>query len=165
MKTCVFAGTFDPVSKGHIAVIKRLLNERYRVLIVIGENKDKEPLFTETEREEIIKSAFKGNKRVRVIRYSQYKESYKELLKSLNVKTYARGIRNQADYIYEKNAEQNNLKDYPDIETVYITLNKYKDISSTVIKERIKKGKDVKRYVPKKSYKKLKEILNDKYSG
>ena len=161
MKTCVFAGSFDPFTVGHKAIVDKLIRTRRRVIITVGDNPDKKPYFSAAERAKIIKAAYKGEKRVRVVVYSEIKD-YADFLKKAGATEYYRGLRSLEDYDYEKKAEEKNKTLYPDIETKYIFGNKFSYISSTFIKQRIKDGLDVKRYIPKKAYKTFKKILREK---
>ena len=162
MKTCIFAGTFDPFTVGHKAVVDKLIKRKRKVIITVGENPEKEPFFSAEERKRIIKAAFKGNKAVTVIVYSGERTEYKKTLEKLKAKEYYRGIRNFADFEYEKKAEEKNKELYPDIETRYIAVKKYSYVSSTLVKERIKKNLDVKKYIPKRAYKTFINILKEK---
>ena len=157
MGACIFAGTFDPVSKGHVAIIKKLKKKYKRVLIVVGENKDKSPLFNVKDRVDFIKASVKGIKGVKVLNYSEIKYHYIDVLKKENAVYYARGIRNDTDYLYEKEYEEINKRIYPFITTVYFYAGKYKNVSSTAIRNLILKGGDYKRYIPKKAYKLIKQ--------
>lgn len=162
MKACVFAGTFDPISNGHIAIIKKLIKDYKKVLIVVGENSKKAPLFSLEQRLNLVKIALKGIKGVRIISYIEHKENYREYLSKNGIKYYARGIRNQTDLEYEKKAEEINEKLYPEIKTVYYNASKkHEKISSTTIRERIENGKDFKRLVPKKAYLTIKSYIKN----
>lgn len=162
MKTCVFAGTFDPFTTGHKAVVDKLLNKKRKVIITVGDNPEKEPFFTAKERAEIIKAAFFGEKRVKVVEYCEIKDGYKKFLSDSGAKEYYRGVRDEKDYKYEKKSEEKNKSIYPEIETKYIFVKKFCGVSSTFVKERLKKGKDVKRYIPKKAYKTFIKISKEK---
>ncbi|MDY6367246.1 MAG: pantetheine-phosphate adenylyltransferase [Clostridia bacterium] len=165
MKTCVFAGTFDPITVGHKAVIDKIINSGRRVIITVGENPEKVPFFTEDERTLMLRAAFKGNKKVRVVKYSDLKDGYAEFLNSSCVTEYYRGIRNSADYEFERAREEKNTQLYPGVKTVYVFLSKYAFVSSSVVRERLSKGKDVKKYIPKKAYKTFRSILDEKKRG
>lgn len=165
MKTCVFAGTFDPFTLGHKAIVDKLLNARKRVIITVGNNPEKTPFLSESERADIIKATYRGNKKVRVIIYSDVKDGYADFLKKSGATEYYRGIRDVADLEYEKKAEEKNKEIYPDIETKYIFANRFSYISSTFIKERVGKGLEVKRFIPKKAYKVFRKILKEKQKG
>ena len=165
MKTCVFAGSFDPFTVGHKAVVEKLLNAGRKVIITVGDNVEKTPFFTATERAKIIRAAFRGNKNVRVIVYSENKEGYIDLLKKAGVSEYFRGIRNAADMQYERGKESDNAKAYPFIKTQYVKIGRFISISSSTVRKRIEEGKDVKRYLPKKAYGEFKKILREKQDG
>lgn len=162
MKTCVFAGTFDPITVGHKAAIEKILKEKRKVLIVVGENPDKTPYFTEDEREAMVRATFKGVSAVRVVKYSTYKDGFSGFLNSLGVTEYFRGIRNAFDYEFERAKESGNAEIYPNVKTVYIFPSKFKEVSSSAVRERIKNGKDVKRFIPKKAYPLFRSILKNK---
>ena len=163
MSTCIFAGTFDPITKGHIAIIKMALKDHDKALVVVGDNKDKSPFFTTKERVDMVKSAFHKVKNVTVVDYSMVKDNYVDYLKSKDAKFYARGIRNQTDFNYENKAKEINAKLYPFIETVYYTApKKYQNVSSTLVRKKIEHGKDFKRVVPKNVYPLIKKILEKK---
>lgn len=162
MKTCVFAGTFDPFTVGHKAVVDKLLNARKRVIITVGDNAEKTPFFTATERASIIRAAFKGNKNVRVVVYSADKDGYINFLKKSGATEYYRGIRNDADMTYEKQKEGDNAKAYPFIETHYVKIGRFSEVSSSSVRKRLEDGKDVKKFLPKKAYAEFKKILREK---
>lgn len=159
MAKCIFAGTFDPMTKGHVELIKRLKRKYDSVLVVIGNNPEKSTLFSLAERKEIAKRSLYKIQGVRVIVYDDYKQNYSEFLQKNGYDIYARGIRNAKDLEYEKKAEEINKKVYPFINTVYVgAKGKEKDISSSLVREKIKTGKDYKRLVSKKAYHLIKEF-------
>lgn len=162
MKTCVFAGSFDPFTVGHKAVVDKLLRKNKNVIITVGNNPEKAPLFTAKERGEIVRAAFSGNKRVRVIVYDGDLAAYKKTLEKSGASEYYRGIRDENDLIYEKKSERINKEIYPEMETKYLFVKKFYRVSSSFIKKRIEEGQDVKRYIPKKAYPAFTEILKEK---
>ena len=165
MKTCVFAGSFDPFTVGHKAVVDKLLKLRKKVIITVGDNAEKQPFFTASERARIIRAAFYGNKRVRVVVYSENESGYVNLLKKAGASEYYRGIRNAEDMEYERKKESENLSLYPFIKTFYVRISKFSSVSSSIVREKIKRGKDVKRYIPKKAYAEFIKILREKQNG
>ncbi len=157
-KVCVFAGSFDPISVGHENIINKCLKDYDKVIVVIGENKDKTPIFPLDIRKKAIENAFSD--KVKVVLYEDYKDDYINFLKNEGVNYYARGIRNEEDLKYEKSYEEINNKLYPFVKTVYYNCEKeYKNVSSTLIKDLILNKKDFSSFVPKNSYKTLKEYL------
>ena len=98
MKKCVFAGTFDPVTRGHEALISQCLRLFDEVVVAILTNPGKQPYFSLEERKEMLNIAMKGNPRVRVI---EFDGTIAQLLKNENTPFYVRGIRNTVDFEYE----------------------------------------------------------------
>ena len=97
MKVCVFAGTFDPPTLGHKAVIENCLNTFDEVVVAILVNPKKEPYFTVEERKQMLKRTVK-NDRMRVVEFSG---TVAELLKKEDTNIYVRGLRNATDFDYE----------------------------------------------------------------
>lgn len=157
MKKCVFAGTFDPLQKGHEYVIEKSLQIFDKVIVAVGVNVSKTPYFTLEERIEIIKSAFEGDDRVEV-------ESFDGLLvdfiKEKGITVSVRGIRDQKDYEYETTMANYNADLYPQLTTLYIpTPARFSYVSSTGVRNIIELNSDFSEYIPKKALDKVKEIL------
>ena len=151
MKNAVFAGTFDPLTIGHVNIINKCLKAYGRVIVVVGENPDKKPLFPRSIRLKALKAAFGGEGRVDVLSYADVK-NFPAYLKENGVTDYVRGIRNDKDLKYEHAAEEKNRLAYPDIKTSYVfATDDYKDISSTKVREMIKRGEDFSALVPAKT--------------
>ena len=164
MSVCVFAGTFDPITKGHVAIIKKLLKQYKKVIVVVGENSKKAPLFSAEQRVNSIKACFYGNKKIQVINYADKKDCYVQFLQEQNAKFYARGIRNDVDLEYEKKAELVNKELYPWLKTIYLKAKGfYKEVSSSLVREKMLSGKDYKKYLPKKAYNLIKGYLKEKF--
>ncbi len=96
-KKCVFAGTFDPPTLGHKAVIENCLNVFDEVVVAILVNPNKKPYFTVEERKEMLSLTVKSE-RVRVVEFSG---TVAELLEKENTNIYVRGLRNATDFDYE----------------------------------------------------------------
>lgn len=160
---CVFAGSFDPITVGHEDIIEQCLKEYNKVLIVIGENSHKIPLFTEKERLEIINAVYNGNERIRVATYSEHKNDYEEFLKSQGISVYVRGIRDKKDMEYESDYKKRNAKLYPFITTKYIMASEqFINVSSSLVRDKIENGEDFSSLLSKMAYNKTKEILSGK---
>ena len=160
MAKCVFAGTFDPMTIGHVSMVKRLKKKYDKVLVVIGNNPNKTTLFSLAERKEIAKRSLYKIPGVRIIVYDDYKQKYKDFLDQNGYTVYARGIRNLTDLEYEKKSEETNLKLYPNLKTVYFyATGKQKDISSSLFRERLKAKKDYKKLVSSRAYFYIKNII------
>lgn len=160
---CVFAGTFDPVTNGHIRIIKECLNRFEKVIVTIGENADKTPLFDIAEREKFLRAALKSESRVKIVRYSDYYGEYYGFLIKEGVYYYVRGIRNSADAAYESVYEKQNLKLYPLIKTEYVKAEKeYKNVSASEVRKRLTEGKSVKGLVPDETLELIAAAMRDK---
>lgn len=148
MKSCVFAGTFDPITKGHFNLINGLLKIYDEVFVVVGSNELKTPFFTEEERLEAVKSSFKKTG-IKVFAYSKLKEDYANFLITNGITDYVRGIRNDKDLEFEKKMEKINFKLYPFVKTVYVNAEKeFADLSSTLVREKIQNGQPFLDFVP-----------------
>ena len=97
-RKCVFAGTFDPVTKGHESLIGQCLQLFDEVVVAILENPNKQPYFTLEQRKKMLQIAFGKQENIRVITFSG---TIAELLKRENTPFYVRGIRNTVDFEYE----------------------------------------------------------------
>ncbi len=146
MNVCVFAGTFDPVTNGHIDIVKKALCSFDKVVVALGINPEKTPFFSREVRLELLKLAFNENERVEVCSFDGYLVDF---MKERGIKTTVRGIRNASDIEYEKIMDANNKKMYPEINTVFIDCSfRTKKISSSLVREKLKKGESVMNLVP-----------------
>ncbi len=151
MKNAVFAGTFDPLTVGHVNIINKCLKAYGRVIVVVGENPDKKPMFPKSVRLKALRAAFGSEGRVEVLSYTDVK-NFPAYLKENGVTDYVRGIRDGKDLKYERAAEEKNRLAYPDIRTSYVfATDDYKDISSTKVRETIKRGEDFSALVPQET--------------
>ena len=138
MNNAVFAGTFDPVTKGHEAVIEKASKLFDTLTVAICINPDKKTLFSVDTRIEMLKAVCAKYKNVVVT----YHEGWLvDLMKSINATYNVRGVRNTTDYEYENGMHYYNENMYPEIVTLYIPCSKtLKDVSSTAVKESIASG-------------------------
>jgi len=132
-KTVVYAGTFDPITNGHIDVIERALNMFDSVIVAVTTNSRKEPLFSLEERVELAKQSLKGKKGVKVEAFHGLLVDY---LKKKKASVILRGMRELSDFEYEFQQALINRKLYPKVDTVFvITSPKYFYVSSSMVKE------------------------------
>ena len=138
MKNAVFAGTFDPVTKVHEAVIEKASKLFDNLTVAICINPDKKTLFTLETRLEMLNSVCKKYKNVKVC----YHEGWLvDLMKSVGATYNVRGVRNATDYEYENGMHYYNEELYPEIVTLYIPCSKdLKEVSSTAVKREIESG-------------------------
>ena len=138
---CVFAGSFDPLTLGHVEIIQQCADKYDKVFVTIGQNPNKKYLFNESQRQELLNLCFNNNDKIKVIKYSDFGERYADYLKEQGVTVYVRGIRNQQDFEYEKKSEEINARLYPFITTEYLTCSdSVKQISSSLVKQALLQG-------------------------
>ena len=159
----IYPGTFDPITYGHIDVIKKALMIVDRVIIAVSENSNKNYLFDINERLNIInKALFKDLKmkssKIKIISFNSLTT---DLCKKMNAKIILRGLRAVSDFEYEFQLAGMNRKLNNKIETVFLMSDvENQIISSKFVKEIIELGGDVRKFTTKSTVKALK----DKYA-
>lgn len=161
MKTAIYPGSFDPVTYGHLDIIKRASVIFDSLTVAVLDNKAKTPLFSTDERVNMIKEATKDLKNVSI-------ETYEGLLVDYAVSKKAdvivRGLRAVTDFEYElQMAQTNRILSDDKVDTLFlITDLKYAYLSSSTVKEVAKFGGDISKFLPddiaKMTYKKLNEL-------
>ncbi|MBQ7236225.1 MAG: pantetheine-phosphate adenylyltransferase [Clostridia bacterium] len=160
MRTCVFAGTFDPFTNGHAYIVDKCLETFDKVIVAVGVNVDKKPYFTDDERVQAIKEVYADNERVSV---KKYDGMLVDFMKKEGVKVTVRGLRNEDDYKYETTMARYNEDMYPEIITVYIPAPaNLTYVSSTAIKNLIDLNTSFDNYVPEKAAAYLKSVIKNK---
>ena len=145
MIKAVFPGSFDPITLGHVDVIERGLRLFDEIIIAVGENSSKTNLFSLDQRKEFISEAFKDHPKVSVI---SYQGMTVDLCQKLKVDFILRGLRNPADFEFEKSIAQIN-RDMAPIETVFLlTAAETAHISSSIVREIIKNKGAFQKFVP-----------------
>lgn len=153
----VYPGTFDPVTYGHIDIVKRAAKIFDKVIIAVAHNDQKSPLFTAEERVLMLKDAVKPLKNVVVDDFEGLAVDY---VKSKGARVMIRGLRMISDFEYEFQMALTNRKLSEGIETIFMMPNEsYSYISSKLIKEAASLGADVKKFIPKKVQVLLKKKL------
>lgn len=145
-RICLFPGTFDPITKGHVDVIERAVSLFDKLVIGIGINSSKQPMFSVEQRIGWIQEIFKNDSRVEVAGYEGLTVKY---CTEINAKFILRGIRYISDFEYEKAIADMNRMLAPDIETIFLTCSPlYSTISSTLVRDVIRNHGDVSMFVP-----------------
>ena len=147
MKIAVFPGSFDPITLGHVDIIKRSLKLFDKIIIGIGENKDKKYMFSSAKRTEFVYETFQNEKNIVVIPYEGLTVNF---CKKNDAKFIIRGLRNPADFGFEKSIALTNREINGDVETVFfLTNSEYSFISSSIVRDLIKNNGDFKLFIPK----------------
>jgi len=154
-RSCLFAGTFDPVTVGHSAVIECALKAYDKVFVVVMNNEAKKPKFSLEDRLNMLRLLFGSEPKIIIDKWNGMLVDY---MKNNKIIYNVRGIRNERDIIYEKEMEEYNSNAYPEIIYDYI----YTDtpVSSTDVRELLDSGGDVSLLVDKKILKYITELNN-----
>ena len=149
MKTALFPGSFDPITKAHVDIVKRSVELFDKFYIGIGVNSSKKGLLTIEQREQMIRAVFAHDERIHVIAYEGLTVNF---CKSIGAAYMIRGIRTVSDFEYEKAIAQMNHSLAPDIESIFIVSKPgYSSISSTIVREIIRYNGDVTQFIPKEA--------------
>ena len=158
-RNILYPGTFDPITYGHIDLIKKALNIVDTVIVAISENSNKNYLFDANERLDIVKKAlFKdlklSNKKIKIITFNSLTTS---LCKEMNSKIILRGLRAVSDFEYEYQLAGMNKKLNSNIETMFLMSDiENQIISSNFVKEIIELKGDIKKFTTPSTVKALK---------
>ncbi len=151
----VYAGSFDPLTYGHMNIIERSLRIFDKIIVAVAINYQKQALFTPEERVEMIREIYKNEPRVEV---ESFEGLLVEYMKRKGVKIIIRGLRATSDFEYEYHMASMNKSLYPEADTIFmVTAKDYFFISSRTIKEIASLGGKVDDFVPPIVALKLKE--------
>ena len=144
-RVAIFPGTFDPFTRGHYSVVSRALSMFDEVVIAIGVNALKRPMFTVEERTAMLESLFANEPRVKVMSYSGLTV---DVARECGAQFMLRGVRSVIDFEYERSIADVN-REISGLETVMLfTEPMYAHISSSVVRELLSYGRDVSSFVP-----------------
>ena len=145
MNKAIFPGSFDPITLGHVDIINRGVTLFDEVIIAIGENTSKNYMFSLEERKRFIEATFKNNPKVSVVSYSGLTTDF---CQEIGVDFILRGLRNPADFEFEKAIAQTN-RHLSTLETVFLlTSAQTSFISSSIVREIIRFDGDYQKLVP-----------------
>ena len=147
MKIAVFPGSFDPITTGHVDLIKRSLPLFDKIFVAVGVNSNKKTLFTLKTRLKWLHDVFKDEEKIEI---AYFEGLTVEFCKSVDANYLIRGLRNSSDFDYEKTISQLNSVIGNGLETFFlISKPGFSHISSTIVREIIKAGGDASTFVPK----------------
>jgi len=152
---CLFPGTFDPLTLGHVDIINRALPLFDKIVVGIGSNVAKAPMFSTEQRVAWIDEIYKDEPEVKGASYDGLTINY---CKKIGAKFILRGIRYVSDFEYEKTIADANRTLDNTIETIFLTGEpKYTSVASTIVRDIIRNGGDASLFLPEIVFKSLKK--------
>lgn len=147
-RIALFAGSFDPFTRGHEAVVEEALRLFDEVVIGVGENVSKKGLLSVDDRCRLIEDVYADNERVRVAKYSTLTGDF---AREVGATVLVRGVRNTIDFEFERTIEATNRNLFPELTTVLlVTPAEYMHISSSTVRELLAFGRKVDELLPSK---------------
>jgi len=145
-RIAIYPGSFDPMTNGHLDLIKRSLALYDKVIVAVAKNSRKNCFFTVEERVELITQSLPGLERIEIDTFSGLTVDY---ARKRNAKVIVRGLRAVTDFDYEYAISLMNSKLAPEVETIFLMANnEHSFISSTIVKEVARHGRAVSNQVP-----------------
>jgi pantetheine-phosphate adenylyltransferase len=145
-RIALFPGSFDPITLGHVDIIERAVPLFDEIKIAVGTNSAKNYLFSLEQRVQWIEQTFAHESKISVITYEGLTVDF---AREQGVQFLLRGLRNPADFEFEKAIAQANREMVPDLETVFLlTSARYAYISSSIVREVYNHGGDFQKFVP-----------------
>lgn len=146
MKRAVFPGSFDPITLGHVDIIKRAMPLFDEIIIAIGVNAEKKYHWTLDERFQFIEKSFEDHSNVQV---KTFKGLTADFCRSVDAQFIIRGLRNATDFSYEQTIAQANDK-VNGVDSVFLMCSpEYSHISSSVVRDIVRNGGNIESLVPK----------------
>ena len=158
---CVYPGSFDPVTNGHLDIINRAVRICDKLIVAVGSNETKKPAFTTNERIELIRQAVGG---LTCIEVTSFSGLLVDFIKKMGAQTVIKGLRAMSDFEYEFQMALLNKSLEPDIETLFMmTSVNYSYLSSSAVKEIARNGGKIDGLVPdcikQRIYEKLRGVI------
>jgi pantetheine-phosphate adenylyltransferase len=145
-RICLFPGTFDPVTLGHVDIIKRAIPLFDKIVVAVGINAAKTPMFSPEQRMQWIEEIFAEEP---VISGAVYEGLTIKYCQEIGARFILRGIRYVSDFEYEKTIADANRTMDPSIETIFLTGEpKYTSVASTIVRDIIRNGGNAKPFLP-----------------
>jgi len=145
-RICLFPGTFDPITLGHVDIINRATPLFDKIIVGIGLNASKAPMFSDEQRLKWINDIYKKEERVEG---AVYEGLTIDFCKQIGARFILRGIRYVSDFEYEKTIADANRTLDPSIETIFLTGEpKYTSVASTIVRDIIRNNGDASHFLP-----------------
>jgi pantetheine-phosphate adenylyltransferase len=145
-RIAIYPGTFDPVTNGHVDVVKRAVEMFDRVIVLVARNTSKAPLFSDQERMDMIAQVFRRHPRISVDVFDGLLVEY---ARRKGAQVIVRGLRAVSDFEYEFQMALTNRKLAPALHTVFLVPDeRYTYLNSTIVREVARLGGDVSEFVP-----------------
>jgi pantetheine-phosphate adenylyltransferase len=155
MRICLFPGTFDPLTLGHVDIINRAIPLFDKIIVGIGINTSKAPMFSPEQRMSWINEIYRDEERVEGAIYEGLTIDY---CKKIGAHFILRGIRYVSDFEYEKTIADANRTMDKSIETIFLTGEpKYTSVASTIVRDIIRNNGDASHFLPEVVYNSLKK--------
>ncbi len=155
-KIGVYPGSFDPITQGHLDIIKRASKFCDKLIVAVLKNSRKSPIFTEQERVELIRRSVTGIDNLEIESFDGLLADY---VKKKDAQIIIRGLRAMSDFEYEFQMALTNKKLNPEAETVFLTTDiNYMYLSSSIVRDVAKNGGDISEFVPAE----IKETVENK---
>jgi pantetheine-phosphate adenylyltransferase len=146
-KIAVFPGTFDPFTVGHESIVNRAQDLFDKIYIAIGNNAQKDALFSLEDRIGFINQVFKNDPKVEVVHFEGLTIDF---CKKLGANYILRGLRTAADFEYERAIAQVNKAMFDGIETVFLlTMPEHTPVNSSIVRDILRHGGDASQFIPK----------------
>lgn len=146
MRIALFPGTFDPLTLGHIDIIDRALPLFDKLIVGIGRNANKQPMFSEEERLQWILDTYEGNDKIEAVVYEGLTV---DCCEAVGAQFILRGIRYVNDFEYEKAIADMNRSLAQRIETIFLTCSpEFTSVASTLVRDVYRNGGDVRQFLP-----------------
>ncbi len=146
MKIAVFPGSFDPITNGHIDLVRRFSPLFDKIIVAVGVNSSKKNVFSLETRMSWLRKVFEHEDGIEVASFQGLTVNF---CKKVNANYLLRGLRNASDFDYEKTISQLNTIIGKDLETVFlISRPEFSHISSTIVREIVKGRGDISAFVP-----------------
>lgn len=159
MHRAVYPGSFDPVTYGHLDIIKRSAELVDELIVAVLVNRSKTPLFSADERVNMLRDVTKNISNVRVESFSGLSVDFVE---KCGARFIVRGLRAITDFEYELQMAQTNRVIKPSVDTIFLATNlDYAYVSSTTVKEVAYYGGDISRFVPDQIAEKIREKIGE----